>query len=138
MKRKSKPTKRFFAILLALTMVIGLLPTLTLAGSASEVSILVKYHDSGEHKAELSATKRGSMWMVDYSGIEADEMRTAFDFVAIVDGAEFGAPLTWSVEGYAREARLNEDSTDAELEFFNALLHYVDAVARADFSEKRP
>ena len=60
-------------------------------------------------------------------------MRTAFDFVALADDVETGTPLTWSVEGYAREARLNEDSSPEELALLNALLHYVDAVAAVDF-----
>jgi hypothetical protein len=35
------------------------------------------------------------------------------------------------VEGYAREARLNEDASEAELALFNALLFYVDAAKAA-------
>ncbi|MBR3077723.1 MAG: hypothetical protein IKH07_07340, partial [Oscillospiraceae bacterium] len=77
------------------------------------------------------AKKRGSVWVADYDGFEAEDMRTLYDFVPVADGEETGTPLTWSVEGYAREARLNPDATAAELNLFNALLHYVDAVKAA-------
>ena len=96
-------------------------------GSPSEVKVLVKNHETGEVKATIDAVQRGSVWMADYAGFEAEDMRTAFDIVAIADGEEFGTPITWSVEGYAQEARLNEDSTEEELNLFNALLHYVDS-----------
>ncbi|MBR6119805.1 MAG: type I pullulanase [Oscillospiraceae bacterium] len=100
-------------------------------GTPSQVQILVKNHETGETKATVDAVQRGSVWMADYAGFEAEDMRTAFDFVPVADGTETGTPLTWSVEGYAREARLNEDSTQAELALFNALLHYIDAVIAA-------
>ncbi|MBR4194890.1 MAG: hypothetical protein IKQ54_11255 [Oscillospiraceae bacterium] len=66
-------------------------------------------------------------------GLDAEDMRTLYDYVPVADGAEVGTPLSWSVEGYAREARLNEDASLAELNLFNALLHYVDAVDVVDF-----
>ncbi|MBR6119179.1 MAG: InlB B-repeat-containing protein [Oscillospiraceae bacterium] len=100
-------------------------------GSPSEVKVLVKNHETGETKATVDAVQRGSVWMADYAGFEAEDMRTLFDFVPVADGVETGTPLTWSVEGYAREARLNEDASEAELALFNALLHYVDAAKAA-------
>jgi hypothetical protein len=102
-------------------------------GDAGEVKVRIKDHETGTEKAVIDATKRGSIWLADYAGFEAEDMRTAFDFVVLADGVESGTPLTWSVEGYAREARLNEDSTEAELALFNALLHYVDSAANTDF-----
>ncbi len=66
-------------------------------------------------------------------GLDAEDMRTLYDYVPVAYGAEVGAPLSWSVEGYAREARLNPDASLAELNLFNALLHYVDAVDAVDF-----
>ena len=100
-------------------------------GSPSEVKVLVKNHETGETKATVDAVQRGSVWMADYAGFEAEDMRTLFDFVPVADGVETGTPLTWSVEGYAREARLNEDASEAELALFNALLFYVDAAKAA-------
>ena len=100
-------------------------------GSPSEVKVLVKDHETGAVKATLDTVKRGSVWMADYAGFEAEDMRTAFDFVPVADGTETGTPLTWSVEGYAKQARQNEDASEAELALFNALLHYVDAAAAA-------
>ena len=100
-------------------------------GSPSQVQVLVKNHETGEVKATIDAVQRGSVWMADYAGFEAEDMRTAFDFVPVADGTETGTPLTWSVEGYAKQARQNEDASKAELALFNALLHYVDAAAAA-------
>ena len=100
-------------------------------GSPSEVKVLVKNHETGEVKATIDAVQRGTVWMADYAGFEAEDMRTAFDFVPVADGTETGTPLTWSVEGYAKQARQNEDASEAELALFNALLHYVDAAKAA-------
>ena len=100
-------------------------------GSPSEVKVLVKNHETGEVKATIDAVQRGSVWMADYAGFEAEDMRTAFDFVPVADGTETGTPLTWSVEGYAKQARQNEDASEPELALFNALLHYVDAAKAA-------
>ncbi|MBR6118700.1 MAG: hypothetical protein IKQ04_00085 [Oscillospiraceae bacterium] len=97
------------------------------AGSANAVQLQIRNHETGEVKDIIDAAKRGSIWMGSYRGFGAEDMRTAFDIVAIADGEEFGTPITWSVEGYAQEARLNEDSTEEELNLFNALLHYVDS-----------
>ena len=96
------------------------------AGSANAVQLQIRNHDTGEVDT-IDAVKRGSIWMGSYRGFGAEDMRTAFDIVAIADGEEFGTPITWSVEGYAREARLNEDSTEEELNLINALLHFVDS-----------
>gem|GEM_PF-6507021 len=97
------------------------------AGSANAVQLQIRNHETGEVKDIIDAAKRGSIWMGSYRGFGAEDMRTAFDIVAIADGEEFGTPITWSVKGYAREARLNEDSTEEELNLFNALLHFVDS-----------
>ena len=102
-------------------------------GSADRVQIQVRNHKTGALKDTVEAEKRGSIWIAKYAGFEPGDMRTAFDFVALADDVETGTPLTWSVEGYAREARLNEDSTPEELALFNAILHYIDAVVSAGF-----
>ena len=102
-------------------------------GSADRVQIQVRNHETGALKDTVEAEKRGSIWIAKYAGFEPGDMRTAFDFVALADDVETGTPLTWSVEGYAREARLNEDSTPEELALFNAILHYIDAVVSAGF-----
>ena len=109
--------------------------TLSVRGfsDAGAVQIEIKDHDSGAVKEVIDADKLGTIWRAKYSGFEAEDMRTAFDFTVIADGAASGTPITWSVEGYAREARLNEDSSPEELALLNALLHYVDAVAAVDF-----
>ena len=107
--------------------------TLTIRGigSPETVQIKIKEHDGGKVKEIIDTEKNGSVWQVQYSGLDAEDMRILYDFVPVADGEETGTPLTWSVEGYAREARLNPDATDAELNLFNALLHYVDAVKAA-------
>ena len=97
------------------------------AGSANAVQLQIRNHETGEVKDIIDAAKRGSIWMGSYRGFGAEDMRTAFDIVAIADGEEFGTPIIWSLEGYAQKARLNEDSTEEELNLFNALLHYVDS-----------
>ena len=109
--------------------------TLTIRGigSPETVQIKIKEHDGEKVKEIIDTEKNGSVWQVQYSGLDAEDMRTLYDFVPVADGEETGTPLTWSVEGYAREARLNEDATSAELDLFNALLHYVDAVDAVDF-----
>jgi hypothetical protein len=73
----------------------------------------------------------GSVYTSKFSNVEANEMRTMFDFVALVDGVETGQPLTWSVEGYVRAARLNSSISPAELALLNALLIYTDSAAAA-------
>ena len=99
--------------------------------SFETMKVRIKNHEDGSVKDTIDAKKRGSVWVADYDGFEAEDMRTLYDFVPVADGEETGTPLTWSVEGYAREARLNPDATAAELKLFNALLHYVDAVKAA-------
>ncbi|MBR4192835.1 MAG: starch-binding protein, partial [Oscillospiraceae bacterium] len=107
--------------------------SMTVRGMSSyeTMKVRIKNHEDGSVKDTIDAKKRGSVWVADYDGFEAEDMRTLYDFVPVADGEETGTPLTWSVEGYAREARLNPDATAAELKLFNALLHYVDAVKAA-------
>ena len=109
--------------------------TLSVRGfsDAGAVQIEIKNHETGAVKEVIDAEKVSTIWRARYSGFEAEDMRTAFDFTVIADGSAVGTPITWSVEGYAREARLNEDSSPEELALLNALLHYVDAVAAVDF-----
>ena len=82
-------------------------------------------------KEIIDTEKNGSVWQVQYSGLDAEDMRILYDFVPMADGEEVGTPLSWSVEGYARAARLNPYASEEELALFNALLHYVDAVKAA-------
>ena len=102
-------------------------------GSPSAVQVQIKEHDSGTVRDVVDAAQFSTIWRAKYSGFEAEDMRTAFDFTVLADGVATGTPITWSVEGYAREARLNEDSSAEELALLNALLHYVDAVMNVDF-----
>ena len=98
-------------------------------GTGTTVQIQVKNHETGEVKEVLEATQVGSVYTAKFSNVEADEMRTMFDFVAMVDGVETGTPLTWSVEGYIRAARLSSDTSAEELALLNALLIYADSAA---------
>jgi hypothetical protein len=82
-------------------------------------------------RTELSTTKRGSVYIAEYAGLEAEDMRTAFTITALADGVATGTPLTWSVEGYVNEARQLSTTDPVELALFNALLIYVDSVAAA-------
>ncbi len=100
-------------------------------GDAGAVQIEIRNHDSGAVKEVIDAEKLGSIWRAKYSDFEAYDMRKAFDFTVLADGAAAGTPITWSVEGYVREGRLNEDSSPEELALLNALLHYVDAAEAA-------
>ena len=102
--------------------------------TAGTVQIRVKDHDTGSTKATLETTKRGSVYTADYEQIEAEDIRTAFDFVTLVDGVETGNTLTWSVEGYVRAGRENENVSGAELALLNALLIYADSAAAANFN----
>ncbi|MBQ6160581.1 MAG: hypothetical protein IJK24_06530, partial [Oscillospiraceae bacterium] len=89
----------------------------------------VKNHETGEVKEVLETTQVGSVYTAKFSNVEPNEMRTMFDFVALVDGVETGTPLTWSVEGYIRAARLSSDTSAEELALLNALLIYADSAA---------
>ncbi|MBQ1678787.1 MAG: hypothetical protein II062_04575, partial [Oscillospiraceae bacterium] len=62
----------------------------------------------------------------------ARNMRTAYEVSALVDGAAWGTPAIWSVEGHIKAARENPRTSQEELALMNALLHYVDAVAAAN------
>ena len=98
-------------------------------GTGTTVQIQVKNHETGEVKEVLETTQVGSVYTSKFSNVEANEMRTMFDFVALVDGVETGTPLTWSVEGYVRAARLSSDVSAEELALYNALLIYTDSAA---------
>ena len=79
----------------------------------------------------IDTEKKDSVWQVQYSGLDAEDMRILYDFVPMADGEEVGTPLTWSVEGYVNEARQLSSTDPVELALFNALLIYVDSVAAA-------
>ena len=98
-------------------------------GTGTTVQIQVKNHETGEVKEVLETTQVGSVYTAKFSNVEPNEMRTMFDFVALVDGVETGTPLTWSVEGYIRAARLSSDTSAEELALLNALLIYADSAA---------
>ena len=99
--------------------------------SFETMKVRIKNHEDGSVKDTIDAKKRGSVWVADYDGFEAEDMRTLYDFVPVADGEETGTPLTWSVEGYVNEARQLSTTDPVELALFNALLHYVDAVKAA-------
>lgn len=98
------------------------------------VQIRVKDHATGATKATLETTKRGSVYTADYDKIEAEDMRTEFDFVTLVNGIETGNTLTWSVEGYVRASRENPETSVEELALLNAMLIYVDSAANVVFT----
>ena len=98
------------------------------------VQIRVKDHATGATKATLETTKRGSVYTADYDKIEAEDMRTEFDFVTLVNGIETGNTLTWSVEGYVRASRENPETSVEELALLNAMLIYVDSAANVGFT----
>ena len=98
------------------------------------VQIRVKDHATGATKATLETTKRGSVYTADYDKIEAEDMRTEFDFVTLVNGVETGNTLTWSVEGYVRASRENPETSVEELALLNAMLIYVDSAANVGFT----
>ena len=102
--------------------------------TSGTVQIRVKDHNTGAVKATLDTTKRGSVYTADFDKIEANEMRTAFDFVTVVDGTETGNTLTWSVEGYVRASRQNSETSAEELALLNAMLKYVDAASNVSFN----
>ena len=97
--------------------------------SGDNVKVRVKNHETGEVKEDLDTTVSGPVYIAKFANVEADEMRTMFDIVALVDGVETGTPLTWSVEGYVRAARLSTTVSAEELALFNALLIYADSAA---------
>jgi hypothetical protein len=102
--------------------------TLTVrAAEGSDVKVLMKDHESGTVVETLDTEWVGSNYVVNYSGIGADKMRVAYDFVAQIDGAETGNVRTWSVEGYVGELRNGSNQT--QINVANALLAYGDAAA---------
>lgn len=103
-------------------------------GTGDTVRILVKEHATGETKATLDTIGHGGVYTAEYDRIEAEDMRTEFDFVTVVDGVETGNVLTWSVEGYVRACRENADASAEEVALLNAVLVYVDSAARANFN----
>ena len=102
--------------------------TLTVrAAEGSDVKVLMKDHESGTVVETLDTEWVGSNYVVNYSGIGADKMRVAYDFVAQIDGAETGNVRTWSVEGYVGELR--SGNNQLQINVANALLAYGDAAA---------
>ena len=102
--------------------------TLTVrAAEGADVKVLMKDHESGTVVETLDTEWVGSNYVVNYSGIGADKMRVAYDFVARIDGAEAGNVRTWSVEGYVGELR--SGSNQLQINVANALLAYGDAAA---------
>ena len=99
-------------------------------GTAEHVQIRIKRQD-GTVKDTIDAERRGEVWTAYYDSLEAEDMRVAYDFIALADEIETGTALTWSVEGYVYAARQNEDTTEVELALYNALLIYTDSAQRA-------
>ena len=86
---------------------------------------------NGDAVIDLDAENQGRVYEASYSGLTARNMRTAYEVSALVDGAAWGTPAIWSVEGHIKAARENPNTSQEELALMNALLHYVDAVAAA-------
>lgn len=105
-------------------------------GTAEHVQIRIKRQD-GTVKDTIDAERRGEVWTAYYDSLEAEDMRVAYDFIALADEIETGTALTWSVEGYVYAARQNEDTTEVELALYNALLIYTDSAQRAMTNNSR-
>ena len=102
--------------------------TLTVrAAEGADVKVLMKDHESGTVVETLDTEWVGSNYVVNYSGIGADKMRVAYDFVAQIDGEETGNIRTWSVEGYVAEIR--STNLPVQTAMANALLVYGDSAA---------
>ena len=107
--------------------------------NAGDAVVTFEVRDSeGNVRAVLDTVKRGSAYVADYAGLEAEDMREPFTFTALVDGAARGEPVIWSLEGYVKEGRAIDLSTldpetqltkQKELALLNALLVYVDSAA---------
>ena len=93
----------------------------------SNVFIMMKDHNTGGILSILSTTWSGSSYTVDYKGLGADKMRTQYDFVAWINGAETGNIRTWSIEGYVGEIR--GSNLPLKIDMANALLTYGDSAA---------
>ncbi len=87
----------------------------------------MKDHDTGDVLETLDTAWKGASHKVEYTGIGADQMRVAYDFVATVYGVETGNVRTWSVEGYVGEIRAG--SNQLKTDMANALLTYGDSAA---------
>jgi hypothetical protein len=87
---------------------------------------------NGDAVIDLDTENQGRVYEASYSGLTARNMRTAYEVSALVDGAAWGTPAIWSVEGHIKAARENPNTSQEELALMNALLHYVDAVAAAN------
>ena len=102
--------------------------TLTVrADEGKDVKVLMKDHESGTVLETLKTERVGNNYVVNYSGIGADKMRFAYDFVVQIDGTETGNVRTWSIEGYVGEIR--SSGHPKQIAMANALLTYGDSVA---------
>ena len=87
---------------------------------------------NGDAVIDLDTENQGRVYEASYSGLTARDMRTAYEVGALVDGAAWGTPAIWSVEGHIKAARENPRTSPEELALMNALLHYVDSVVAAN------
>ena len=69
----------------------------------------------------------GTMRQATFINTGANTMRTAYDFVVLVDGEEKGNIRTWSVEGYLNEMRTGSGYSDAAKALMNAIVIYGDS-----------
>ena len=96
------------------------------ANETDEVKVLVKDHATGEVRYTLDTVYEGGYHLVDFQELSAKAMRTEFDFVAQVNGAEPGNIRTWSLEGYVGEVR--NGNLPLKTAVVNAMLTYGDSV----------
>ena len=102
--------------------------TLTVrAAAGANVKVLMKDHETGTVLETLDTAWNGSNYAVNYTGLGADKMRTQYDFVAWINGAETGNIRTWSIEGYVGELR--SGNNQPQINVANALLAYGDSAA---------
>ena len=113
---------------------INLQKVLQAVPTATEISVQVKTHPEDNSDPELVAVLPTAVSAADsnilqatFSPNGADTMRTAYDFVVLVDGVEKGNIRTWSVEGYLNQMRTGSGYTDAEKALLNAIVIYGDS-----------
>ena len=103
--------------------------------TATEISIQVKTHPEGDSEPELIEVlpttvnaNDSNLLQATFAPTGADTMRTAYDFVVLVDGVERGNIRTWSVEGYLKQVRADTESTAEAKALLNAIVIYGDSV----------
>ena len=92
------------------------------------VTVRVVNTESGETVAELSTVPYNNrISLASFAEISGELMRCEFALTTLVDGAETGNTVLWSVEGYVRDLR--QTGSAAEIALADAMLIYGDSAA---------